>query len=388
MPSVYVEISPNILKWVLEQADAELLDTSLFLCVQQWIVGSKKPTFNQIEQLSRKTRIPLGYFFLDNPPKEEIKLVDFRTVNSIELAKPSRELIDTISDMENVMEWMHEYRKETGFEECGVVGLIEEKKNPTHISNTIRDYLELEETWFLRTKGAMESFNLIRNKLNQIGVIVMMNGVVRNNTHRPLNVEEFRAFAMIDDYAPLIFINGADSEGARLFSLIHEMAHIFLGRNDLFNDRQREVNGLSDIEKLCNAITAEILVPNKEFFEEWSKNESENIFDKVFDLSKVFHCGMIVIARKALDNKKITSTEYNKISKEVIELYYKTKEKRESGGNFYNTLNSRVDKLLVLSLCEGLSEGRISYTDAFRLTNTNMKTFSELVTNLGGVSNW
>ena len=389
MPSITVDIAPEVLTWALKQADDVVIDTSVLSRVQQWIEGIKQPTFNQIEELSKKTRVPLGYFFLKTPPKEDIKLVDFRTVDSVELINPSRELVDTISDMERICSWLHDYRVEEGFDTCKAVGYVKGKKDPVEIAKLIRDYLGITKDWYTETSGANESFSYIRERINQIGITIMMSGIVRNNTRRALNVEEFRAFALIDDMAPLIFINSADSYGGRLFSLFHELAHIILGENDLFNDRQRTIAKVSATETLCNGIAAELLVPRDDFISEWDNNTAEDVFDKVSSIAKKYHSGLIVIARKALDNGRLSGNEYNEIAKRVIEKFRESREEKESGGgNFYNTLSSRVDRILVQSICTGLSEGHITYPEAFRLTNTNMKTFPDLASRLGGVSNW
>lgn len=389
MPSINVTIAPDILTWALKQSESDVLDESMLLRVKQWIDGIKQPTFNQIEELSKRTRIPLGYFFLKTPPSEEIKLVDFRTIDSAELANPSRELIDTIYDMERIQAWLHNYRLNTGFGSCEAVGIAKGESKPIAIAKIIRDYLEIEPNWYEETKGTEDSFSFIREKMNEIGITVMMNGIVRNNTKRALNAEEFRAFAIVDDIAPLVFINGADSNGARLFSLFHELAHIIIGENDLFNDRQRTVTSVSKQEKICNGIAGELLVPGEAFVKEWEKCKTEDIYEKISTIAKKFHCGLIVIARKALDNGEISGNEYNGIAKKVIEFYYESKvDKKTGGGNYYNTQRSRVDRALVQTICTALSDGSITYPEAFRLTNTNMKTFPDLANGLGGVSKW
>lgn len=96
------------------------------------------------------------------------------------------------------------------------------------IVDRIRKDLELDTTWYEKCRNSREAFGFIRGQLETCGVIVMMNGVVGKNTHRALDINEFRAFTMVDEWAPLVFINAADSNGARLFSLLHEAAHIWL----------------------------------------------------------------------------------------------------------------------------------------------------------------
>jgi len=212
----------------------------------------------------------------------------------------------------------------------------------------------------------------------------MMSGIVGNNTHRALDNSEFRAFTLIDDYAPLIFINSNDSEGGKLFSLLHETVHIFLGNSSLFNADDRQ-NIADPNEQLCNAVTAEILVPIAVFTTMWQKDQ-HNI-EQINKLSKEFKCSTVVIARRALDYGLIDFALYSMINDTAREQYITAKEKqkqKESGGNYYNTLKSRMSNRFLLALDNAVWEGKATYTDAYRLTNTNSKTFNELIRKVRG----
>lgn len=385
MPRVSVNIRPEIINWALSQAQEEKLGDKLMNNITKWLDGTKIPTFNQIEDFSKKANIPLGYFFLQTPPVEQINLLEYRTVDSIQLANPSRNLIDTIHEMENIQEWMKSYRQDLGFDKLSIVGCMKGIHEIDVIVNRMRKDLELDDVWYERNKDAREAFNYIRTQLEVCGVVVMMSGIVGKNTHRVLDVDEFRAFAMVDDWAPLIFINSTDSNGARLFSLLHEVVHIWLGRDDLFNDRQSRISGVSDIEVLCNAVAGELIVPKNVFLNKWDMYDME-IFEKITELARYFHCGETVIARKAIDCKKIEQSIYNQVAKTAIENYKQMKENKQTGGgNYYNTMGSRLDGCFVRALCESINMGRTTYTEAYRLTNTSRKTFSEVAQHVGGV---
>ena len=385
MPTVNVNIRPEIINWALSQTQKEKLGDKLMNNINKWLNGTKTPTFNQIEDFSKKANIPLGYFFLQTPPEEQINLLEYRTVDSIQLANPSRNLIDTIHEMENIQDWMKTYRQDLGFDKLSVVGCMKNNQDTSFIVDRIRKDLELDETWYERSKDAREAFSHIRKQLEVCGVVVMMSGIVGNNTHRALDVDEFRAFTMVDDWAPLIFVNTADSNGAKLFSILHETAHIWLGKNDLYNDRQSRISGVSDIEVLCNAVAGELMVPKNIFTNKWDMYDMD-IFEKITELAKYFRCGEIVIARKAIDCKKIEQNIYNQVVKTAIENYKQMKENKQSGGgNYYNTMGSRLDGCFVRALCESINMGRTTYTEAYRLTNTNRKTFSEVAQRFGGV---
>lgn len=385
MPMVNVNVQPEIIRWALNQTQEEKLGEKLLGNIANWLNGTKTPTFHQIEEFSRKSNIPLGYFFLQTPPAEEIKLLEYRTVDSIQLANPSRNLIDTMNEMEKVQDWMREYRQDLGFDILPVVGCMKGQKETDAIVSRIREDLEIPESWYENCRNSRDAFMYIRERLEECGVLVMMSGVVGKNTHRVLDVNEFRAFVMVDDWAPLIFINTGDSNGAKLFSLLHEAAHIWIGENDLYNARHSRADGVSDLERICNAVAGELLVPKRVFLEKWNDAE-EDVPKAVAELAKQLRCGEIVVARKAMDCGKIGKDVYNQIVQTAIDNFRKMKEIRESsGGNYYNTQGARLDKCFVKALCESIHMGRTSYTEAYRLTNTSRKTFSEVARNLGGV---
>ncbi|MBN2927908.1 MAG: ImmA/IrrE family metallo-endopeptidase [Eubacterium sp.] len=385
MPIVNVNIQPAIISWALSQTSEEKLGTKLVDNIKHWLDGTKSPTFNQIEDFSKKSHIPLGYFFLQTPPIEQISLLKYRTLDSIQLTNPSRNLIDTIHDMEAVQEWMVNYRKEWNYDTISIVGSLKGITDISVIADTIRKDLGLNIEWYKDCGNPSEAFNKVRGLLEECGIVVMMNGIVGKNTHRALDVNEFRAFAMVNEWAPLIFINGADSAGGRLFSLFHELVHLWIGENDLYNDTEYSANGIKPIEVTCNAVAGALMVPKTVFLEKWNNNTNDDIHEKIKELARMFRCSSSVIARRALDNKKIDQNVYNMVIADAIEAYIQTKQEKSSGGDYYRVARSKLDGVFVRALCESVNSGRTSFTEAYRLTNTTSKTFSEVASGLGGV---
>lgn len=385
MPAVNVNIQPEIINWALSQTKREKLDDKLMKNIKQWLEGTKIPTFNQIEDFSRKSNIPLGYFFLQTPPVEQIELLEYRTIDSIQLANPSRNLIDTIREMEAVQTWMIDYRREMGFSSVEYVGCMKNATDKDEIVNRIYEDLGLQNRWYEECRSTSEAFNKLRRCLEECGILVMMNGIVGKNTHRALDLDEFRAFAMINEYVPLIFINSSDSWRGRLFSLCHEIAHIWLGENDLYNDRRYSGAGVRPIEIICNAVAGELLVPQTDFIIKWDQSQERDVYRKIEELADAFLCSECVIARRALDNNKIQKDIYNQVVSDSIEAFIQYKQEKGSGGNYYSTAKSRLDGVFVRALCESVNMGRTSFTEAYRLTNTTSKTFSEVVSRMGGV---
>lgn len=376
MASVKVHIAPNMLEWILQQTQNVKLSDKVAGYLQSWVNGEKEPTFSQIEQVSKNTGIPLGYFFLKEPPKEDLSIIEYRTVDSIELDHPSRNLIDTLYDMKQIQNWMRDTILSDEDAPLIFVGSLKNESSAEAFANKVRDILELDKEWYTRVKSVEESFKYLREKISSAGVIVMMNGVVRNNTHRVLSIDEFRAFTLVDAYAPLIFINSRDSANGKVFSLLHEFAHICIGEPSLFNAQENSSNLVSNKETLCNAVAAELLVPQEVFCELWESRISDEWERIVEYLAKTFKCSTTVIARRACDNDFIDLEQYRRVAEKAK---YFSKKKNGSGGNFYNTAGSRIDHHFLEALADSVKVGKTAPTEAFQLTNTNYATFTNLV---------
>lgn len=378
---VNVEVAPAIINWVMANAQMDGLSENIVKNLELWKNGDKLPTYNQIEQVSKATGIPLGYFFLSTPPVEDTSLMDCRTIDSISLTNPSRNLIDTIHDMEMIQDWMKDQLISESMDPLPFVGKQSLTTAVEDFANAIRKTLGTEIDWYNKNIG--DAFKFFRTMISEAGVIVMTNGVVGVNNNRSLDIDEFRAFTIVDKYAPIIFINNNDSEGGKLFSLLHEFAHVCLGKNSFFNDRYSTGKKVKKIETVCNAVAAEILVPQSMFISEWkSKIKDSNAETTISELSKKFRCGITVIARKALDNGFIKSDIYQKTANLAVAKYNEQRKKdkdKKSGGNYYNTLSSRMDERFLDKLKTSVVEGQTLYSVAYRLTHTNHDTFDKLI---------
>ena len=388
MAKVEVQLKPEILRWVIEESEFANVPAQIIELLHSWLAGEKIPTFHQVEDVSKKTHIPFGYFFLSSPPEKECDIVEFRTIDSVYVNKPSRELIDTVNTMSDIQEWLENNNKREGNDFFNYVGKYHgSNESVSEIVSDIRGTLDLEVDWYTEVKSSAESFRFLRNHISNIGVSVMANGIVGNNTHRKLNVKEFRAFTLINEYAPLIFINTCDTDNGKVFSLLHELAHIWIGKSSFYNEPYGTFNKVSSLETLCNAVAAEILVPSEEFIKEWNKKVSNDPEGIINELAKIFHCSRYVIARRARDYMKINKSEYNEIINSLDAQLIRVidDQKKSLGGDFYRGLQSKWDHNFIRAINASASSGYTNYTDVYRLTMTNGKTFEKLVSEIGGV---
>lgn len=387
-PIARVNVAPKVIDWILDRLQYEGVGSDVLATLDAWRDGSKIPTAKQIADISKKAKMPFGYFFLEEPPIEEHPITEFRTIKSAELSAPSRNLIDTINTMTDAQEWMSEYMRDYGYGPLPFVGRFDIGAASDEMADDIRRELGISEDWYMDKKisDAADSFKFIRNRIERIGVLVMTNSGVGQDSRRRLDLKEFRAFALIERYAPLIFINTRDTENGRIFSLFHELTHIWLGVNDLYNADETSMN-ISKTETLCNAIAAELLVPDRLFEKEWDGHRGEDI-KRSEELAKTFKCSAFVIIRKALSNGKISKQTYSDLTGLLASRIstHIPKTDTSSGGNFYNMLRSKWDRRFIAALADSVREGRTLYTEAYRLTNTTRKTFDGLIEGRGAIA--
>ena len=217
MSGIEVSVKLEVLNWILQRIRTEDVPSSAVELLTDWQSGEKTPAFDEVEEVSREIHIPFGYFFLDQPLMEHFPLMEYRTVKGTADSEPSRELIDTVDQMMEIQDWETECLQENGCGELSFVGSVDSKVSSESIAESIRKHLHLSPDWFVSCRTTKEAFQLLRSRLEDCGVLVMTSGIARNDPGRVLNIKEFRAFTIMNRYAPLIFINSVDTETGKLF---------------------------------------------------------------------------------------------------------------------------------------------------------------------------
>ncbi|MGI6366689.1 MAG: ImmA/IrrE family metallo-endopeptidase [Bacillota bacterium] len=372
-----VAVSTPVLQWAMERAGHT--STTLepkFPKIQQWIRGEQQPTLRQLEQLSKATRTPLGYFFLNAPPREELPIPFFRTLGDGEIARPSPDLLETVYAMQRRQDWLREYLVELGHEPLPFVGSLDIEAFPTAVAAQMRQVLGLHDDWAAAHPSWEDALDFLRHALEQAGILVVFNGVVGNNTHRSLDVQEFRGFVLIDQYAPLVFVNNKDAKAAKMFTLAHELAHVFLGRGAIFDLRDMAPAD-NDVEIYCNKVAAEFLVPEARLRDCWP--EASQVDEPFAYIARRFKVSPLVAARRAKDLSLISRDEFFDFYNAYLVDERRTTGQGDGGGDFYNNQNLRVGKRFALIVAQAAKEGRLSYHEAYQLTGMYGSTFDKYV---------
>lgn len=377
---IRVAIQPKLLRWARERAGLTCEDLERkFPHLADWERETAQPTLKQLEAFAKTTRAPIGYLFLLEPPVETVPIPDYRTSGNTRIGRPSPDLLDTLYVCQQRQEWFRNYARSMGEQPLVFVGSAQVEDDVVSTAAHIRAALGFDvdvrrqmPTW----EAALRHFIA---QADAVGILVMCNGVVHNNNYRHLDPDEFRGFALADPLAPLVFINGADTKAAQMFTLAHELAHIWLGQSAV-SDAQPSTVPAERLERWCNEVAAEFLVPMALMRLDYAPDA--DLTEEVVRLARHFKVSTLVILRRMLDAGGLTQQQFwDAYHAEVARLQ---KIQRGSGGNFYLTQSARVGKRFAAALVASTLEGQTRYTDAFRLLGfSKLSTFKELGRSLG-----
>jgi len=368
-----VNINPTMLTWAIARAGYELQDFLMkFPNVQKWLENIKNPTVKQLEEFANRVHIPFGYLFLPEPPQENIPFPFFRT-GSKQTTKVSLNVYDTILILQRRQDWLTDYLLEKEETTLSFVGKFDVNARYLNIVADIRKTLGLHNEWASEFQTFEETLSFITHKIEEIGVIINFNGVVENNTHRPIPVKECRGFVLVNKMAPFMFVNAADAKAAQLFTIIHELAHIWLGESAGF-DNQNLQPANDPIEKLCDQVAAEFLVPAESFMRIWNEKPSIDYVRRYFKVSP------IVIARRALDLGLMTKAEFFQFYNAYMQGIQDKKYNQGGGGDFYATARKRISVSFAAYVNQAVNQNKLLYRDAYKITGLRGETFQTFVT--------
>lgn len=365
-------ITPNVLKWARERANFTTDDVAQKVKVRPerliaWEVGETHPTFRQAQKLAKVFHIPFGYFFLPSPPREELDIPDLRTVGGRVAPGFSLEFIDVYHDVLRKQEWFREYRLHEGARPLPFVGKFSISSDYKEVAADIQQELSIDDELRASVRNWEQFIGKIIEQAEGAGILVMRNSIVGNNSHRHLSVDEFRGFAISDPVAPLIFINSRDAKSAQIFTLAHELVHLWIGQSGVSNlmlDQKKNGDNNQKIEFFCNRTAAEVLVPEAGFLSDWNENLSTQ--ENIDQLSKLYRVSGLVIARRGYDLGCLTYDEFQKFYLQALHYDKRVKSKladSAGGPGSYVMQKIRNGKLFSQAVSTAALEGTLSLRD-------------------------
>lgn len=385
-----VPVKPELLRWACERAGKpESALAEKFSGFADWLSGKKAPTIKQLEDFAKATRTPFGFFFLPEPPVEAIPIPDFRTVGSERITRPSPDLLDTIYLCQQRQDWYRQDAFVLGEPPLGFIGSATLQTDVVAAAARIRHAVGFDLNARAEAAKWEEALRMMIDAADEAGILIMVSGVVGHNTHRPLDIAEFRGFALSDDRAPLIFINGTDTKSGQMFTLAHELAHLWLGESGVSDitpasSFPQRAGGVA-VERWCNAVAAEMLVPLDGFRQTYRFHA--DLRPEMQRLSRVYKVSTLVILRRMLDAGGLDPVAFREaFDTELKRLRAELARRKEagSGGDYYATTSVRVSERFAKAVLASTWEGRATFTEAFRLLGCrNVKTLESLGGRLG-----
>ncbi|MCY4652731.1 MAG: XRE family transcriptional regulator [Dehalococcoidia bacterium] len=384
-------VTPNLLSWARHRRGMNLSDLAFTLKVKPelvaaWETGERRPTFRQAQNFAKALYVPFGYLYLLEPPVEELPIADFRTIPGQAPPRPSPDLLDLLNDVIGKQQWYREYRESEGVEELPFIGRFTASDSEETVASDVRDVIGVDRA--RQQSSNWESFmrTLTRNA-EDLGIMVMRSGIVGSNTRRALDVKEFRGFSVSDHIAPLIFINGRDFKGAQLFTLAHEMAHIWIGEGGISNPDYGLDSEYQDgaVELFCNRIAAETLVPSEDFQSRWSSDDV-SLSNNLNKLSGHYKVSSMVILRQAHDCNLVTDFEYRESYSQLAAQASQSTLSSKPGGNPYHNLTARNGTAFTKAVVASAEDGTLMSSEAADMLGVKVKTLPKVASRLFGSS--
>lgn len=380
-------ITPKVLKWARESARVTPEKAAKVVGVKvetlmSWEEGASQPTIKKAEALAKAYRRPFAVLFLPEIPLDFQTLQDFRRKSAKTLGTAS---IFIIREIQQKQMWISEVLQEEA-EPLPFVGKYDMRTSPATVAADILKTLGIDPAAY---KGKPIKEWIEKAEAN--GFFISRTSFIHPKL--TLDSEEMQGFAISDKYAPFVFVNSEDWDAPQLFTLVHEIAHIWIGASGVSNEVEIYTYGRDKkhpIELFCNQVAAEALIPAT-----MMKNMPENTFtsgDAVFKAAAKMGVSSFAFLVRSLSMNLVSSSRYNKLKKEAdegfklflqkeAELAVRKKQQaklKPGGPNYFLLLTLKNGVHFTKVVMDAFRGGSIQPTQASSLLNTQVTNFAKL----------
>jgi Zn-dependent peptidase ImmA (M78 family) len=380
-------ITPNVLKWARESArmSEEIAAAKVVVALEkfkEWEEGISQPTIIQAQRLAKAYKRPFALFFLPDIPRDFQPLQDFRKKDAKPLGTAS---IFIIREIQQKQSWISEVNEENNENKIPFVGKFSIKSNPIIVANDILKTLEINPSFYKNESAIKEWIDKAESK----GVFISRTSFIHSRLK--LDSDEVQGFAIADPYAPFVFINSDDWNAPQLFTLVHEIAHIWIAETGISNDIETVITDktkLNPVELFCNEVAANALMPINII-----SNLQASVFEnanELFTVAKKLGVSTFALLVRALNLNIISLSNYRKLKAEAQiefnaflareqEKKAKQKAKETSGGpNYFLLQLNRNSRLFTQTVLDAFRGGFIEPTQASSLLNVQINKFQKL----------
>lgn len=384
-------ITPNVLKWARESArmTEETAAARVSVTVdklKEWEEGTNQPTIRQAQMLAKAYKRPFALFFLPEVPRDFQPLQDFRKSGSKNLTTSS---IFIIREIQQKQAWIGDVYSENQEDRLAFVGRFSIIDNPQTVAKDILDTLKINPLSYKTDNPIKEWIDAAETN----GIFVSRTSFIHSRLK--LDSEELQGFAIADPHAPFVFVNSDDWNAPQLFTLVHELAHIWIAETGISNEVEpgiKHKDKFHPVELFCNEVAANALMP-KEIVLSFDSTSFQTSKD-VFKVAKQLGVSSFALLVRALNLNIISTPTYQKL-KEQADIDYaeylkreaekkaKQKEKDIPGGpNYFLLQLNRNSRLFTQTVLDAFRGGFIDPTLASNLLNVQVNKFSKLESQL------
>lgn len=380
-------ITAKVFKWARESAKMteEIAASKVAVSIDKlkdWETGEDYPTIRQAQTLAKAYRRPFALFFLPDVPTDFQPLQDFRKTGSKELSTSS---IFIIREIQQKQAWISEVNEDNNENRVPFIGKFTIKDNPVLVANDILATLNINPLNYKSNNPIIEWID----KAESNGIFISRTSFIHSRLK--LDSNEIQGFAIADDFAPFIFINSDDWNAPQLFTLVHELAHLWIAETGISNDVEPSIKNTGDhkpIELFCNEVAANALMP-KEYIDSLDSKAFDNA-KEVFKNAKTIGVSTFALLVRALNLniislsaykqlKHLADIEYNEFLKREEEKKIKQKEKEKPGGpNYFLLQLNRNSRLFTQTVLDAFRGGVIEPSMASNLLNVQVNKFPKL----------
>ena len=380
---IVAHINGKMLTWARTRAGLEIgrlaKDKTTVEKLRAWESGEEFPSQSQAIALAEKLGISYAMLFMPTVPPPDIpEIPDLRTLDGQRLKNPSLDFREVLNDTIFRQEWLRDERTDEGLDPLPFVGSFSVKDDPKVIAADMRDVLQVTPESRSRCHDYEAFIKHIVANAEDAGVLMMRSAIVRHATNRPLSVAEFRGFALIDVIAPLVFVNDSDAKAAQIFTIAHELAHIWIGADGVSDRKPNQENESKNaIELFCDKVAAELLAPEEEIRTQWRGSPTIETTRRV---AAHFRVSTLVALRRAKDLGLIpfntfvaqVESEYARFKESDQKKRDKQKKAEKHGGNFWASFELRNGKSFNATVAASLRNRRVTFTEAAALMGINV----------------
>lgn len=384
-------ITPNVLKWARESArmTEEIAAAKVSVTIEklkEWEVGSTQPTIRQAQILAKAYKRPFALFFLPDIPRDFQPLQDFRKSGSKTLTTSS---VFIIREIQQKQAWISDIYLENQEEKLPFVGRFNMNDNPQKVANDILQTLNINPSFYISDNPIKEWIHAAETN----GIFISRTSFI--HSHLKLDSEELQGFAIADPYAPFIFVNSDDWNAPQLFTLVHELAHIWIAETGISNEVEpgmKQKDKFHPVELFCNEVAANALMPKQIILD--LDTSLFHVSKDVFKIAKQLGVSSFALLVRALNLNIISASTYQKLKKQAdidfaeylsreAEKKAKQKEKEKpSGPNYFLLQLNRNSRLFTQTVLDAFRGGYIEPTLASNLLNVQVNKFQKLESQL------